>query len=51
LRVDAAVTLPPLALSLAPFVRVTNVLGRDYVEVSGFPAPKRRFLAGLEAAF
>ena len=51
LRVDAAVTLPPLALSLAPFVRVTNLLGRDYVEVSGFPAPKRRFLAGLEAAF
>ncbi len=51
LRVDAALTLPPLALSLAPFVRVTNILGRDYVEASGFPAPKRRFLAGLETAF
>ena len=51
LRVDAAITLPPLALSLAPFVRVTNLLGRNYVEVSGFPAPGRRFLAGLEAAF
>jgi vitamin B12 transporter len=51
LRVDAALTLPPLALSLAPFVRVTNLFGRDYVEASGFPAPGRRFLAGLEAAF
>jgi vitamin B12 transporter len=51
LRIDAALTLPPLALSLAPFVRVTNLLGRDYVEASGFPAPGRRFLAGLEAAF
>ena len=47
LRIDAALTLPPLALSLAPFVRATNLLGRDYVEASGFPAPKRRFLAGL----
>jgi len=51
LRVDAAVTLPPLVLSLAPFIRVTNILGRNYEEVNGFPAPGRRFLAGLEAAF
>ncbi len=51
LRVDTALTLPPLVLSLAPFIRVTNLLGRDYVEASGFPAPGRRFLAGLEAAF
>lgn len=51
LRIDAAVTLPPLVFSLAPFVRVTNILGRDYYEVNGFPAPGRRFLAGLEAAF
>lgn len=51
LRVDTAVTLPPLFFSLAPFVRVTNLLGRDYVEASGFPAPGRRFLAGLAAAF
>ena len=51
LRVDAAITLPPLALSLAPFVRATNLLGRRYAEVSGFPAPGRRVLAGLEAAF
>ncbi|HMA28805.1 MAG TPA: TonB-dependent receptor [Thermoanaerobaculia bacterium] len=50
-RFDAALTLPPLALSLAPFVRVTNLFGRDYAEASGFPAPGRRFLAGLEAAF
>lgn len=51
LRVDTAVTLPPLIFSLAPFVRVTNLLGRDYAEASGFPAPGRRFLAGLAAAF
>jgi vitamin B12 transporter len=51
LRVDVAVTLPPLIFSLAPFVRMTNLLGRDYVEASGFPAPGRRFLAGLAAAF
>jgi vitamin B12 transporter len=51
LRVDTAVTLPPLVFSLAPFVRVTNLLGRDYAEASGFPAPGRRFLAGLAAAF
>jgi len=51
LRVDSAVTLPPLVFSLAPFVRVTNLLGRQYVEASGFPAPGRRFLAGLASAF
>jgi len=51
LRVDTAVTLPPLVLSLAPFVRVTNLLGKEYAEASGFPAPGRRFLAGLAAAF
>ncbi len=51
LRVDTAVTLPPLAFSLAPFVRVTNLFGRDYAEASGFPAPGRRFLAGLATAF
>ncbi|MEO8585071.1 MAG: TonB-dependent receptor, partial [Acidobacteriota bacterium] len=51
LRVDAAVTLPPIAFSLAPFVRVTNLLGRGYAEASGFPAPGRRFMAGLATAF
>jgi vitamin B12 transporter len=51
LRVDAALTLPEIALSLAPFVRLTNLLGREYVEASGFPAPGRRLLAGLEASF
>ncbi len=51
LRVDAAVTLPPLVLTLAPWVRVTNLLDRSYAEVNGFPAPGRRFLAGLEAGF
>ena len=51
LRLDAAVTLPPVVLSLAPWARVTNLLGRDYAEVNGFPAPGRRFLAGLEVGF
>jgi vitamin B12 transporter len=51
LRVDAALTLPPIARSLAPFVRATNLLGRAYAEASGFPAPGRRFLAGVEASF
>jgi len=51
LRVDVALTLPEIALSLAPFVRFTNLLGREYAEASGFPAPGRRFLAGLEASF
>ncbi len=50
-RVDAALTLPPLVLSLSPWVRVTNLLDREYAEVNGFPAPGRRFLAGLEASF
>ncbi len=50
-RVDGAVTLPPLTLSLAPFVRVTNLFGKAYEEASGFPAPGRRFLAGLATAF
>ena len=50
-RLDAAVTLPPLVWSLSPWVRVTNVFNRAYAEVNGFPAPSRRFLAGIEASF
>jgi vitamin B12 transporter len=50
-RLDSAVTLPPVVLSLSPRVRVTNLLGKSYAEVNGFPAPGRRFLAGLEASF
>jgi outer membrane receptor protein involved in Fe transport len=51
LRVDAAVTLPPLVFSLSPWLRVTNLLDRAYAEVNGFPAPGRRFLAGVEVSF
>ena len=51
LRVDAAVTLPPVVLSLSPWIRATNLLGRSYSEVNGYPAPGRRFLAGLVASF
>ena len=51
LRFDLAVTGPRLLEHLAPFVRMTNLLGRSYVEVAGFPSPGRRFLAGLDVAF
>jgi vitamin B12 transporter len=51
LRVDAAMTLPPVVWALSPWIRVTNLLGREYAEVNGFPAPGRRFLAGLVASF
>jgi vitamin B12 transporter len=50
-RVDLAVTSPRLFGRVAPFARVTNLFGRDYAEVAGFPAPGRRFLVGLEAGF
>jgi vitamin B12 transporter len=50
-RLDVAVTAPRLLWNVAPFVRVTNVLGSAYQEAAGFPAPGRRFLAGLDVAF
>ena len=50
-RLDAAVTLPRLLGAVAPYVRATNLLGRDYSEVAGFPSPGRRFVAGLDVAF
>lgn len=50
-RVDAALTLPPLVLTLSPWARVTNLFDARYEEVNGFAAPGRRFLAGLEASF
>jgi len=51
LRVDAAATFPRFLGALSPYVRVTNLLGASYAEVSGYPAPGRRFLAGLDVAF
>ncbi len=33
---------------LAPYLRLENVLGRDYQEVAGFPAPGSTVAAGLE---
>jgi vitamin B12 transporter len=50
-RFDAAITLPPVVFSLSPWARVTNLFGETYSEVAGYPAPGRRFLAGLEASF
>jgi vitamin B12 transporter len=50
-RLDAAVTLPPVLGGLSPFARVTNVLDRDYAEVAGYPSPGRRYVAGLDLAF
>jgi Outer membrane cobalamin receptor protein len=50
-RLDGALTLPPVAWGLSPFLRVTNLLGRDYAEVAGYPSPGRRFVAGVDVAF
>jgi vitamin B12 transporter len=50
-RLDVAATAPRLLWGVAPFVRVTNLLGSSYAEASGFPAPGRRYLAGLDVAF
>jgi vitamin B12 transporter len=50
-RFDAAITLPQLVWTLSPWARVTNLFGEKYSEVAGYPAPGRRFLAGLEASF
>jgi vitamin B12 transporter len=50
-RFDAAATSPQLILPVALYARLTNLLGRRYSEVNGFPAPGRRFLIGLEVSF
>jgi vitamin B12 transporter len=50
-RVDAALTTPPLFGRLSAWVRATNLLDRAYAEVNGFPSPGRRFLAGVEVSF
>jgi len=36
---------------LFPYARIENLTDRRYEEVSGYPAPRRRFAAGLEAKF
>ena len=35
----------------APYLRLENVTDRSYQEAAGFPAPRRRYAAGLEAKF
>ncbi|HYN41401.1 MAG TPA: TonB-dependent receptor [Thermoanaerobaculia bacterium] len=50
-RVDVAATGPRFFDHVAPFVRVKNVLDRDYDEVAGYPSPGRRFVAGIDLAF
>lgn len=50
-RLDAAVTGPRVLGGFSPFVRVTNLLDRDYEEVAGYPSPGRRFVAGVDVAF
>ncbi len=37
--------------AVAPYARVENIADRRYDEVNGYPAPRRRFAAGLEARF
>jgi vitamin B12 transporter len=36
---------------VAPYTRVENLADRRYAEVDGYPAPRRRFAAGIEARF
>jgi len=36
---------------VAPFARLENLADRRYEEVDGYPAPRLRFAAGLEARF
>jgi vitamin B12 transporter len=36
---------------VAPYARVENLADRRYAEVNGYPAPRRRFAAGIEARF
>jgi vitamin B12 transporter len=50
-RLDTAIRGPKLFDHFAPFLRVTNLLGRSYVEVAGFPSPGRRVAVGLQTAF
>ncbi|MDQ5870658.1 MAG: hypothetical protein M3547_00420, partial [Acidobacteriota bacterium] len=35
----------------APYARLENAADRRYAEVDGYPAPRRRWAAGLEAKF
>lgn len=35
----------------APYLRLENLTDRRYQEAAGFPAPRRRYAAGLEAKF
>jgi vitamin B12 transporter len=36
---------------VSPYARVENLADRRYDEVDGYPAPRRRFAAGIEARF
>ncbi|HYR45548.1 MAG TPA: hypothetical protein VER78_00990, partial [Thermoanaerobaculia bacterium] len=36
---------------LVPYARLENVTDHRYEEVNGYPAPRRRYAAGLEARF
>ena len=35
----------------APYARLENATDREYEEVDGYPAPGRRWAAGLEVKF
>jgi outer membrane receptor protein involved in Fe transport len=36
---------------VAPYARLENATDRGYEEVDGYPAPRRRWAAGLEVRF
>jgi outer membrane cobalamin receptor len=50
-RVDAALTTARLWKGLAAWGRVTNLFGRDYSEVAGYPSPGRRWVVGIDLTF
>ncbi len=50
-RVDTAASGPKIFGGAVIFLRITNLLDRQYAEVAGFPSPGRRWTAGLDLSF
>lgn len=50
-RIDSAVSGPKVLGGAVIFLRITNLLDRQYVEVAGFPAPGRRWVGGVDFSF
>lgn len=50
-RVDVSMSGPRMFGGAVIFIRVTNLLGREYAEVAGYPSPGRRWVGGLDLSF